>query len=63
MANPRKAAEQAIALLEQALRDSETRIAQLDEEVNRQRPSKSQVESKLEVVTHRLGLAEQEHST
>ena len=60
MANPRKAAEHAISLLEQALRDSETRIAELDEEVNRQRPTKSQVESKLEVVTHRLGLAEQE---
>ena len=60
MANPRKVAEQAVALLEQALQQSEARIAELDEQVKRKRPAKNQIESKLQVITHRLELAEQE---
>src|SRR5262245_26707864 len=60
MANPRELAEQAFALLQNALRDSEARASELDEQLKRKRTPKNQLEESLEVLTHRLETVEAE---
>jgi hypothetical protein len=54
MANPRELAEQAFALLQNALRDSETRASELGEQLKRKRAPKNQLEESVEVLSHRL---------
>ena len=60
MASPREVAEKAFTLLQEALRDSEARADSLDEELRRRKPSKNQLEKKLDVITHRLETVEEE---
>jgi len=60
MASPREVAEKAFTLLQEALRDSEARADALDEELHRKKPSKNQLEQKLDVVTHRLEAVEED---
>jgi chromosome segregation ATPase len=54
MANPRELAEQAIALLQNALSESEARASDLDEQLKRKRAPKNRLEEQLDVLTHRL---------
>ena len=54
MANPRELAEQAFALLQNALTESEARASELDEQLKRKRQPKTRLEEQLEVLTHRL---------
>src|SRR5690606_6311078 len=60
MANPRELAEQAFALLQNALRDSEARAQELDAELKRGRPPKTRLEEQVDVLTHRLTAVEAE---
>jgi len=60
MANPRELAEQAFALLQNALRDSEARASDLDEQIKRKRQPKNRIEEQLDVLTHRLEIVEAE---
>ena len=62
MANPRDLAEQAFALLQDALRDSEARASDLDEQLKRKRAPKTQLEEQLDVLTHRLDKIEAERA-
>ena len=54
MANSRELAEQAIALLQSALSESEARAFELDEQLKRKRAPKNRLEEQLDVLTHRL---------
>src|SRR5690606_4117688 len=58
MANPRELAEQAFALLQSALRDTEARAADLDAQLKRERPPKNKLEEQVDVLTHRLSTLE-----
>jgi chromosome segregation ATPase len=58
MANPRDLAEQAFTLLQNALRDSEARAAELDEQLKAKKSPKTKIEEQLDVLTHRLENAE-----
>ncbi len=60
MANPRELAEQAIALLQNALSESESRASDLDEQLKRKRAPKNRLEEQLDVLTHRLDSVETE---
>jgi chromosome segregation ATPase len=60
MANPRELAEQAFALLQNALRDSEARAADLDAELKRKKAPKGKLEEQLDVLQHRLEAVEAE---
>jgi chromosome segregation ATPase len=60
MANPRDLAEQAIALLQSALSESEARASDLDEQLKRKRQPKNRLEEQLDVLTHRLENVEAE---
>jgi chromosome segregation ATPase len=60
MANPRELAEQAFALLKNALRDSEARASELDDQLKRKRAPKTRLEEQLDVLTHRLEKVEAE---
>ena len=62
MANPRDLAEQAFALLQDALRDSEARASDLDEQLKRKRAPKTKLEEQLDVLTHRLEKIESERA-
>ena len=62
MANPRDLAEQAFALLQDALRDSEARASELDEQLKRKRAPKNKVEEQLDVLTHRIEKIESERA-
>jgi chromosome segregation ATPase len=62
MANPRDLAEQAFALLQDALRDSESRASDLDEQLKRKRAPKNKLEEQLDVLTHRLEKIESERA-
>jgi chromosome segregation ATPase len=62
MANPRDLAEQAFALLQNALRDSEARASDLDEQLKRKRAPKNRLEEQLDVLTHRLEKIEAERA-
>ena len=62
MANPRDLAEQAFALLQDALRDSEARASELDEQLKRKRAPKNKIEEQLDVLTHRLEKIEAERA-
>jgi chromosome segregation ATPase len=62
MANPRDLAEQAFALLQDALRDSEARASDLDEQLKRKRAPKTKLEEQLDVLTHRLEKIETERA-
>ena len=62
MANPRDLAEQAFALLQNALSESEARASELDEELRRKRQPKNRVEEQLDVLTHRLENVEAERT-
>src|SRR5438477_10315583 len=62
MANPRDLAEQAFALLQDALRDSEARASDLDEQLKRKRAPKTKIEEQLEVLAHRLEKIESERA-
>jgi chromosome segregation ATPase len=62
MANPRDLAEQAFALLQNALSESEARATDLDEQLKRKRQPKTRVEEQLDVLTHRLETVEAERS-
>jgi chromosome segregation ATPase len=62
MANPRDLAEQAFALLQNALQESEARASELDEELKRKRQPKNRIEEQLEVLTHRLEKVEEERT-
>jgi chromosome segregation ATPase len=54
MASPRELAQKAFALLQDALRESESRASELDAELKRKREPKNRVEERLDVLTHRL---------
>jgi chromosome segregation ATPase len=58
MTNPRELAEQAFALLKNALSESEARASDLDEELKRKRQPKTRAEEQLDVLTHRLEAVE-----
>jgi chromosome segregation ATPase len=60
MANPRDLAEQAFALLQNALSESEARASELDEELKRKRQPKNRAEEQLDVLNHRLESVEAE---
>jgi len=60
MASPREIAEQAYALLQNALRASEARASDLDEQLKRKRVPKNRLEEQLDVLTHRLESLEAE---
>src|SRR5690606_38858729 len=60
MANPRELAEQAFALLQNALRDSEARASDLDEQLKRKRVPRNRLEEQLDVLQHRLTSVEAE---
>jgi chromosome segregation ATPase len=60
MANPRDLAEQAFALLQNALSESEARASELDEELKRKRSPKNRAEEQLDVLGHRLEKVEAE---
>jgi len=62
MANPRDLAEQAFALLQSALRDSEARASDLDEQLKRKKAPKNRLEEQLDVLTHRLESVEGERA-
>src|SRR5215471_12400324 len=62
MANPRELAEKAFSLLQDALRDSEARASDLDEQLKRKRAPKNKVEEQLDVLTHRLEAVEAERT-
>ena len=62
MANARDLAEQAFALLQNALRDSEARASDLDEQLKRKRAPKNRLEEQLDVLTHRLESIEAERA-
>ena len=62
MANPRELAEQAFALLQNALRNSEERASELDEQLKRKRAPKNRLEEQLDVLTHRLESVEAERA-
>ena len=62
MANPRELAEQAFSLLQDALRDSEARASDLDEQLKRKRAPKTKLEEQLDVLTHRLEAVEAERT-
>jgi chromosome segregation ATPase len=62
MANPRDLAAQAFALLQDALRDTEARASELDEQLKRKRAPKNRLEEQLEVLTHRLEKIEAERA-
>ncbi len=62
MANPRDLAEQAFTLLQDALRDSEARASELDEQLKRKRTPKNRLEEQLDVLTHRLEKVESERA-
>src|SRR6185312_4370856 len=62
MANPRDLAEQAFALLQDALRDSEARASELDEQLKRKRAPKNKIEEQLDVLTHRIEKIEAERA-
>ena len=60
MANPRELADQAIALLQNALSESEARASELDEQLKRKRAPKNRLEEQLDVLSHRLESVEAE---
>lgn len=60
MANPREIAEQAFALLQNALSESEARASDLDDQLKRKRSPKNRLEEQLDVLTHRLENVEAE---
>lgn len=60
MANPRDLAEQAFALLQNALSESEARASDLDDQLKRKRAPKNRLEEQLDVLTHRLESVEAE---
>ncbi len=62
MANPRELAEQAFALLQNALSESEARASELDEELKRKRAPKSRPDEQIDVLTHRLESVEAERA-
>lgn len=62
MANPRDLAEQAFALLQNALSVSEARASELDEELKRKRQPKTRAEEQVDVLTHRLEAVEAERA-
>jgi chromosome segregation ATPase len=60
MANPRDLAEQAFALLQDALRESEARAENLNEQLERKKAPKSKLDEQLDVLSHRLQSVEEE---
>ena len=62
MANPRDLAEQAFALLQNALSESEARASELDEQLKRKRAPKNRVEDQIDVLSHRLESVEAERA-
>jgi len=62
MANPRELAEQAFSLLQNALRDSEARASELDEQLKRKKAPKTKLEEQLDVLQHRLEAVEKERT-
>ena len=54
MANSRDLAEQAFSLLQNALKDSEQRVAELDAELKRKRRPRNQAETQAQVLEHKL---------
>jgi chromosome segregation ATPase len=60
MANPRELADQAIALLQNALSESEARASELDDQLKRKRAPKNRLEEQLDVLSHRLESVEAE---
>jgi chromosome segregation ATPase len=62
MANPRELAEQAFSLLQNALRDSEARASELDEQLKSTKAPKNRLEEQLDVLTHKLDAVEAERA-
>jgi chromosome segregation ATPase len=62
MANPRELAEQAFALLQNAISESEARASSLDEQLKRKRAPKTRLEDQLDVLSHRLESVEAERT-
>lgn len=58
MANPRELAEKAISALQDALRDSENRVSELDSALKRKRMPRNRLEEQVEVLGHRLEVVE-----
>jgi chromosome segregation ATPase len=63
MANSRELAEQAFSILQDALKDSEARAAELDAELRKERTPKNSAEEQARVLEHRIESveAEREH--
>lgn len=59
MSSSREVAKQAFDLLQNALEESEARIAQLSEELRHKRPTKNGLEKRLDVLKHRLETSNQ----
>ena len=62
MASPRELAQQAFALLQNALRASEARAEDLDAQLKRKKAPKTRAEEQLDVLTHRLEMVEAERA-
>lgn len=60
MANSRELAEQAFSLLQDALKDSEARAAELDAELRKERTPRNSIEEHARVLEHRLDSIEAE---
>jgi chromosome segregation ATPase len=60
MADPRELAEQAFGLFQEALRDSDARVAELSEQLNRRGAPDNELAERLETLTRRLEQTEAE---
>jgi len=60
METSRELAEQAFALLQDALAESDAKRTELEQQLKQVKPSKSQTEQRIDVLAHRLQSAEQE---
>src|SRR5690606_40326286 len=63
MADPKELADQAFALLQDLLRESEARAAELQERLDRRSPPQSDLEARVEVLRRQLEEAETERAT
>ena len=63
MANSRELAEQAFSLLQDALKDSESRATELDSELKKKRTPRNKLEKQTKVLEHRLETAESDYES
>jgi chromosome segregation ATPase len=63
MSNSREASAEALSLIQNALEQSDALVEELREELRRRRPSKNELEKRLDVLQHRLDKCEQDRDT